>query len=312
MIEAAVTGATGPLAKQIGDLTNRLGVTHGAVLTMLRTIGEQEVPFERLTNKLAEIATQYKSAVERMATLDPHDPITGDLVERAKAAMTAGQFDEADELFRQAEHAEIAAVHRALELAEQARAAADKRMLRAAADRGLRGDIAMSKLHYLDAAQHFSEVIDLVPAGHPDEKGRLLVAKGNALEQHGDERGDNAALESAIKNYRLASLECTRERVPLDWARAQGNLGNALVTLGERESSTAWLEEAVVTYHAVLAVYTRDQAPLRWATTQNNLGNALMRLGERESGTTRLEGRQPPIVQRSQSARVTVTPRPPG
>src|SRR4051794_29439900 len=87
MIEAAVTGATGTLVKQIDELTNRLGVTHAAVLTMLRTIGEQEVPLERLTDKLAEIATQYKSAVERMAALDPHDPVTSHLVERARAAM---------------------------------------------------------------------------------------------------------------------------------------------------------------------------------------------------------------------------------
>jgi tetratricopeptide (TPR) repeat protein len=88
---------------------------------------------------------------------------------------------------------------------------------------------------------------------------------------------------------RMALIELTRDRVPLDWARTQVNLGYALSRLGERESGTARLEEAVVGYRAALEELTRDRVPLEWAETQMDLGNALATLGERESGTARLE-----------------------
>ena len=91
--------------------------------------------------------------------------------------MKAGDLDEADRLVSEAEQAELVAIQHADELAKQARAAADQRRLRAAADRGVRGDIAVTRLHYLDAAQHFQEAADLVPGGHPDKKGNFCTAK---------------------------------------------------------------------------------------------------------------------------------------
>jgi tetratricopeptide (TPR) repeat protein len=83
--------------------------------------------------------------------------------------------------------------------------------------------------------------------------------------------------------------ELTRERVPLDWAKAQICLGFAIWRLGERESGTARLEEAVAAYREALQEQTRQRVRLQWAMTQILLGNALARLGERESGTARLE-----------------------
>jgi tetratricopeptide (TPR) repeat protein len=228
----AVAGAVGPLADRIAELSNRLGVTQGAAVTMLRIIGQQDVPLEKLPQKLAEVAEQYKSAMERLASLDPQDPVTRDLVARADAAFKAGQLDEADQLVSQAEQAEIAAAHQAQQLAQQAQAAADQRLLRAAHDRSVRGDIAMTGLHYLDAARHFQEAAELVPAGHPDEKGRFLTLEADALRHQGDERGDNASLTKAITVYHTALAEWTRDRAPLDWAAAQNDLGIGLWTLG--------------------------------------------------------------------------------
>jgi len=210
-------------ADRIVDLSNKLGVTQGAAITMLRIIGQQDVPVEKLPRKLAEVAEQYKQAMDRLAALDPQDPITHDLLERAEAAIKAGRLDEADQLASQAEQAEIAAAREAQQLAQQAQAAADQRLLRAAADRGVRGDIAMTKLRYLEAAQHFQEAADLVPAGHPEETGEFLLAEGLALLDQGDERGDNASLMRAVATYQLSLQENTRERAPLQWARTQLN-----------------------------------------------------------------------------------------
>ncbi len=47
---------------------------------------------------------------------------------------------------------------------------------------------------------------------------------------------------------RCALKECTRDRVPLDWAMTQNNLGIVLRTLGGRESDTARLNEAVAAF----------------------------------------------------------------
>lgn len=218
LTKAALTGSVDRLTDRIADLSSKLGVTQGAAVTMLRIIGEQDVPLEKLPQKLAEVAERYKSAMERLGALNPQDPVTRDVVARADAAFKAGHLDEADQLVSQAEEAEIAAAHQAQQLAHQAQAAADQRLLRAAHDRGVRGDIAMTGLHYLDAAGHFQQAAELVPAGHPDDKGRFLFAKAGALLQHGDERADNAALTKAIATYQLASQEFTRDRAPLAWA----------------------------------------------------------------------------------------------
>jgi len=102
LTKAAAAGAVGPLADRIVDLSQRLGVTQGAAVTMLQIIGQQDVPLERLPQKLVEVAEQYKSAMERLAGLDPQDPATRDLVEHAEAALKSGHLDEADQLFNSA------------------------------------------------------------------------------------------------------------------------------------------------------------------------------------------------------------------
>jgi tetratricopeptide (TPR) repeat protein len=275
--------------EKIADLSRQLGVQQGAAITVLQIVGEQHVPIDKLPQKLAEVAERYKTAIARLKALDPQDPITRDLVQRAQAAIKAGHLDEADQLVSQAEQAELAAAHQAQQLAQQAQAAADQRLLRAASDRSVRGDIAMTKQHYLDAAQHFQEAADLVPAGHPNEKGRFLFAEADALYQQGDKRGDNPALVKAITAYKLALQQYTRDRVPLDWAMTQNNLGVALEKLGERESGMAHLTEAVAAYRAGLEERTRDRVPLYWAETQFNLGLALMVLGERTHGIDTLK-----------------------
>jgi tetratricopeptide (TPR) repeat protein len=175
------------------------------------------------------------------------------------------------------------------ELAREAQAAVDRRRLNAAAARAERGEIALTQLNYLRAAGHFEQASTLVPAEDNDRRGEYLRRYADALYRHGDERGDNIALLSAMDVYRQALEALPRARVPLQWAGTQNNLGNALQTLGERESGTARLQEAVAAYRAALEERTRERVPLAWAATQMNLGSARLRLGQRESGTARLE-----------------------
>jgi hypothetical protein len=59
LTKAAAAGAVGPLADKIVDLSKRLGVTEDAALTLLRIIGQRDVPLEQLSQKLTEVANQY-------------------------------------------------------------------------------------------------------------------------------------------------------------------------------------------------------------------------------------------------------------
>jgi tetratricopeptide (TPR) repeat protein len=288
--EAAVKGATGPFIDRISDISKTLGVTEEAAKTLLRIVGERpDVPDERLAEALTKVAKDYKRLQARVAALNPDNPTARDLVERAKSEVFAGHFEAAHQLLTQARQAQIAAAEEANKLAEQAQAARDSRLLGAAASAAAEGDLAMTELHYAQAADLFKQAAELVPARHPNERGNYSHGQANALYQQGDERGDDAALRESIEIWHLVLQERTRDRVPLDWAMTQMNLGNALEVLGERESGTARLEEAVVAYRAALEERTRDRVPLDWAMTQMNLGAALTALGERESGTARLE-----------------------
>ena len=140
-----------------------------------------------------------------------------------------------------------------------------------------RGDIALIKLQYREAAKRFAEAAATLPAEstYQDKRIGYLLKEADALYRQGDEFGDNGTLLVAIEPQRSVLNLMPRERKPLDWATTQNNLGNALSTLGARESGTARLEEAVAAYRDALTEYTRERKPLDWATTQNNLGNAL-------------------------------------
>jgi tetratricopeptide (TPR) repeat protein len=204
--------------------------------------------------------------------------------DRAREEIRLGRLVEADAHLAEAERIETVAGP-ARSVALEAQASAVRRLVRAACDRGTRGEIALARLDYVAAAAHFRGAAALVPADHPDERGRWLTRWGDALRQ----RGDEAALRGAVAAYEAALREHTRTRVPLRWATTQDSLGATLRALGEREGGTARLEEAVAAFRAALQERTRGRAPLDWAETQANLGATLHLLGTRGGGATRLE-----------------------
>jgi len=159
LTKAAAAGAVGPLADKIVDLSNRLGVTQGAALTLLRIVGQRDVPLERLPEKLAEVASQYQQAQAQLAALNPQNPQARGLVEQAQAEITAGNFSKAHELLREARQAQIAAAQQARALRQQAQLAEDEQLIQAAASSAAEGDLAMTELHYRQAAELFKESV---------------------------------------------------------------------------------------------------------------------------------------------------------
>jgi tetratricopeptide (TPR) repeat protein len=227
--------------------------------------------------KLIEIAQRFNALVATSLTNPGDTPKIVGLENDARTAIEAGDLASADELLAQIE-------------AEQ-RQSLQRQTAAYAATLAQRGEVALARLRYREAAGHFANAAAVLPQTdeYRDARFNYLSHDANALYQQGDENGDNASLLLGIERYQSLLRRKPRDRVPLDWATTQNNLGTALQTLGGRESGTARLEQAVAAYRAALEERTRERVPLHWATTQNNFGNALSKLGGRESGTARLE-----------------------
>src|SRR5215207_8817742 len=175
------------------ELSTQLGFTREAVIGFFRIAGEQDVPLEQLPTKLGEIAARHRAMLDRWSVLDAGDPAIAVLSAGAKAAVDNGRYDEADALLLRAQEQDIAAARQAEQLSREAQHAAERRWLRAAEAEGKRGDLGMTRLRYLDAAEHYDAAAGIVPSTQPGERRRYLGLEAGALYQQADERGDNAA-----------------------------------------------------------------------------------------------------------------------
>jgi tetratricopeptide (TPR) repeat protein len=292
-LQAALHAAGEAQQRTVENLSRKLETTQEAVRGFLSVLSDSEVPLERLPQTLAEIAQRHRDMLQRLSALNPEDPAIKAKIEDAREILTqassAAAYDRADALLAEAEESDVQAIREAEALEQEAREAVERKRQSAAATRTERGELSLTRLDYLQAAQHFKAAADFVVGCATALRAEYLNRYAVALCRYGDEKGDNAVLTQAIGVLRDSLKEFTQERAQLDWAMTQNNLGNALRSLGERESGTARLEEAVAAYREALKERTWERVPLDWARTQNNLGNALAKLGERERGTVRLE-----------------------
>jgi len=263
--------------ENIALLKEKLDLNVSQVRAALGILGENHVPPKRLAAKLIEVADRFKALQATASDQPSDDPKIAALKTDAQKAIDAGELAKADAVLADVE--------------TEQRRALDRLAVNVAETSARRGEIALTRLRYGEAATHFANAAAVFPPNSAYEERRInyLQKEASALYQQGHEFGDNGALLSAIERYKRLVELTPRERVPFQWARTQNNLGVALWGLGERESGTARLEEAVVAYREALKEWTRERVPLDWANTQNDLGNALSQLGERESGTARLE-----------------------
>jgi tetratricopeptide (TPR) repeat protein len=258
------------------QLKQTLGLTQGQISHALKIVGEANIPPEQLGAKLDEIAEKFKDLQLAAAAQPGDDAKVTALKAEAQKAIQDGQLGKADEILTAIEKAQTETL--------------DRLALNAAQTTAQRGDVALGRLRYVDAAQRFAEAAAKLPPENRDERWKYLNAEANALLKQGFEFGDKAATLSAIERYRALVELRPRNAFPDDWAMTQNNLGAALRVLGQSwESGTSSLEEAVSAYRSALLENTRERVPLKWAMTQNDLGFALFRLGERENGTARLE-----------------------
>jgi pantothenate kinase type III len=277
-------------SEKIEQLSLSLGENRYAIRLAIRSLGEAEsqIPDEMLAQKLVESVKAFEHQLSIMAILSSDDSEIQDKYKRARLALESDNPAAADASLAAAAELGKARARTSAELKAKAREVEERGLKEAAEATAQRGQLAMARLAYLDAAVYFAEAADLLAGSLASQSLEYRQQQASALYQYGDEQGDNVVLEQAIETYKSLLQRCTRDLTPLDWARTQTNLGNTLRKLGERESGTDRLLEAVAAHRAALEEYRRERVPLLWATTQTNLGNALRKLGERESGTDRL------------------------
>ena len=262
-------------ATRITQLSVQLGVSEAAVRGFFDTLGKEQVPPERWANALAEIAQSHLSLLKRLESLPADDATIAKKKRAAREAVASGDHQRADALLEACEQLDLEASQRATEDAKS-------RLRRAAETRAARGDLAMTRIDYRGAADHFGRAVELADGLDAELQNRFLHKRADALYKQGEERGDNAALNEAIGAWRDLLDRRPREPLPLDWAMTQNNLGNALRRLGERESGTTRLEEAVAAYREALAVFEAAGADYYIAVVQRNLERVERLLEQRQ------------------------------
>jgi len=305
LTKAAAASAVGPLAETIMDLSLRLGVTQGAMRTMLATVGQADVSDDRLIDKLTEVVVQYGKASAAIVALRPDNPAAQQHVVQASEAAAVGDRYQARQHLRAAKAAAETAAADAQRLAWEAKAAATKQMLQAAQAVAAEAELSLAALDYPEAANLFAEAAALVPPSEPAEQGILVWRQADALHRHGEERGHNVALRQAVALYDQALAKLPRDHSAAAWAQAQNDRGAALAALGERENGTAALEDAVNAFQAALEERTRDRAPNVWAMTQNNLGRRYGGWANARAAPPDLSRRPPPSARRWRRRRVS-------
>jgi len=263
--------------ENIALLKEKLDLNERQVRAALGILGENDIAPERLAAKLVEIAERFKNLQATASAQPGDDPKIAALKTAAQKAVDAGELTKADALLADVE--------------TEQRRALDRLAVDAAETSARRGEIALTRLHYAEAATHFAKAAAIFPpnSAHEDKRISYLTNEANALYQQGEELGDNSALLLAIERRRRLAELITSERAPLEWPRVQNALWIALFTLGEREGGTARLEEAITIHRGVLTQPIRERLPLEWAMAQSGVANALQVIGMREGGTLKLE-----------------------
>src|SRR5262245_21101121 len=222
--------------ESVALLRKQLELNEGQVLAALDIIAENDIPLELLVIKLIEIAERFKSLQRApSALLSSDDPKADTLEAQARKAIGAGELAQADAFFARAENEQSDVLDRAGTLAK-------------------RGEIALARLRYVEAATHFAKAASIFPPASTHEGKRIgyITRQATALYQQGEEFGDNGALRLAIEIYKRVIDLSPRESVTLQWAAIHNNLGNALRVLGGRENGTAKLEEGIAAYREAL------------------------------------------------------------
>lgn len=148
-LEALIAAASGrgssepdALSEPTDQLQHALNVDKGVASALLRILDGLNVPAQRQIDDLAESVTFYHSIMRDLTTMRSDDTDAQQLIGQAKAAMSAGLFDDAQSVIEQLESREAALD-------------GEQHRLAAARARTLIGKLALMNLEYDKATDAF-------------------------------------------------------------------------------------------------------------------------------------------------------------
>jgi hypothetical protein len=128
--------------KVIAKLEDELDLNQRQIRAALGILGENDIPPERLAAKLVEIAERFKDLQATASAQPGDDPKIAALKGDAQKAIEAGELAKADALLANVE--------------TEQRRALDHLAVNAAETSAQRGEIALTRLRYAEAATHFA------------------------------------------------------------------------------------------------------------------------------------------------------------
>src|SRR2546430_9385338 len=145
--------------ENIALLKEKLDLNVSQVRAALGILGENDIPPERLAAKLVEIAERFRD-LQATALAQPGDsPSIVSLKAEAQKAVERGELGRADAL--------LAAVE------TEQRRALDRLAVNAAETSARRGEIALTRLRFAEAATHFANAAGAFPANSAHEDKRI-------------------------------------------------------------------------------------------------------------------------------------------
>jgi outer membrane PBP1 activator LpoA protein len=174
--------------KNISDLERKLDLNQRQIRAALDILGEANVATEQLGAKLVEIAERFRALQATASALPGDTPKVIALKAEAQKAIDVGELARADTLLAEVD-------------AEQSQAL-DRLALNAAETSARRGDIALARLRYGEAAAHFANAAAKLPpqSAHEDIRRGYLLREVDAFYRQGEEFGDKLPLSVLLSS----------------------------------------------------------------------------------------------------------------
>ena len=200
LVEMLIASATRPLEKlnerqqaEIQQLRERLGTSDGVLHRVAAILGthlaEGDIPFDQLSQRLVDMVRQREEMIAQQRAL-PQDPdaefarIQRDL----DAALADGDDERARQFLLEKRDAKLSASKKRREMSDTLQASANRDQLDAAESESALGNLALTRLEYLAAADHFQAAVDLLPPSASEVRGNYLNRYADALQIQGDGR----------------------------------------------------------------------------------------------------------------------------
>jgi tetratricopeptide (TPR) repeat protein len=252
------------------------GVPLPVLRSVLRRMGEIDVPDEKIEDLLFEKAEEIRRLREQLAR-----PSVSVTESRAVSVQT--------EVLRLIDEGDLDAARRQFRLArDQIRGEREQRAREEAAFISGEARIDSLELRYRAAAEKFAEAAQIVSFDR-SEQVRYVLGRIEALEAAGVELGDPEAHAAADEEWERLLSATDRSANPRGWAVVQLGRAANLVKRGAREVDSTKLENALHALTAGLEVVSREADSGLWVRLQEQLGLTLVTLGERVGDAGHLE-----------------------